>query len=69
MNRKNQEKDLQERDRDETAPQTIIPKFVPNWTQPIRYDRIVINVSGIATFIQIASTKWSPKWQRTLNGK
>lgn len=57
MNRKIQEKDLNERDRDETAPQTIIPKFVPNWTQPIRYDRIVINVSGIPPYIQIANTK------------
>lgn len=35
-----------ERDKEESATQTIIPKFIPNWTQPIRFDRIVINVSG-----------------------
>lgn len=43
MNRKNQENDA---NNEETAPQTIVPKFSPNWVSVIRFDRIVINVSG-----------------------
>jgi len=57
MNRKNQEKESFERDREEIAAQTIFPKFVPNWTQPIRFDRIVINVSGNFKNTQTASMK------------
>lgn len=43
MNRKNQEKDQES---EETAQQTIIPKFSPNWTSVVYLDRIVMNISG-----------------------
>ena len=69
MNRKNQEKEALERDREEVAPQTIFPKFVPNWTQPIRFDRIVINVSGNSETTQTANTKLYPKLPNSSNGK
>lgn len=69
MNRKNQEKEQLDRDREEVAPQTIFPKFVPNWTQPIRFDRIVINISGTLTATQTANIKLYPKLPNSSNGK
>jgi len=69
MNRKNQEKEPVERDREEMPPQTIIPKFIPNWTQPIRFDRIVINVSGTSANTQTVSTKLYPKLRNSSNGR
>lgn len=43
MNRKNADKDAEN---EETAIQVILPKFVPNWISIVRFDRIVMNVSG-----------------------
>ncbi len=49
--------------------QPIIPKFIPNWTQPIRFDRIQVNVAGTALTPQTVSTKWSAKSPRDSSGK
>ena len=51
MNRKNKEKENNDRDKDELTSQPIQPKFVPNWTQHIRFDRIILNVSGNTSII------------------
>ena len=58
MNRKTHDND---KDKDDRGSEPIMPKFVANWTQHIRFDRILINVSGISSFTQIVSTKLSPK--------
>ena len=58
MNRKTRDND---KDKDDKGSEPIMPKFVPNWTQHIRFDRVLINVSGIHSHIQIVSTKLSPK--------
>jgi len=60
MYRKTQEKD-QDSEKEEGTPQTIFPKFIPNWSQPIRFDRIAINISGNAHCSQIASMKYYQK--------
>ena len=57
MNRKNHDKEANDRDKDDLGSQPIMPKFVPNWTQHIRFDRILINVSGTNFNIQTVSTK------------
>jgi hypothetical protein len=43
MNRKNQDN---EATNEENPPQTIFPKFAANWTNIVRLDRIVMNISG-----------------------
>lgn len=45
MNRKTKEKD-NDGDRDDAYVEPIPPKFSANWTQVVRFDRIVINVAG-----------------------
>ena len=66
MNRKNNDND---RDKDDRGSEPLIPKFVPNWTQHIRFDRILINVSGSTPLTQIVSMKLSPKWPSSSKSK
>lgn len=66
MYRKNQEK---EGEAEEGAPQTIFPKFTPNWVQVVRFDRIVMNVSGTSSSTQTVNTKSSPRSARNSSGR
>ena len=47
----------------------IPPKFNVNWSQNIRFDKIMINVSGTFSFIKIVSTKLFRGSPRNSSGK
>lgn len=47
----------------------IPPKFNVNWSQNIRFDKIMINVSGTFSSIKIVSTKWFRGWPRNSSGR
>jgi hypothetical protein len=56
MNKKQKDRDG-DNDKDDGMIEPIPPKFCANWTQVVRFDRIVMNVSGKRLSIQIVSTK------------
>jgi hypothetical protein len=46
-NRKQKEKENNDDNNKINIIEPIQPKFIPNWSTVIRFDRIVVNVSGI----------------------
>ncbi len=68
MNRKNKEKENINKDEPDNGPkpgEPIPPKFATNWSQNIKFDKVVINLVGSFTLTQTASTMYLLEWPRS----